>query len=29
MPGHSLVEKPFDAGPIKEAIELTMDNKDD
>ena len=28
MPGHALVEKPFDAGPIKEAIMLTMDNKD-
>jgi CheY-like chemotaxis protein len=26
MPGHALVEKPFDAGPIKEAIRLTMDN---
>ena len=28
MPGHRLVEKPFDAGPIKEAISLAMDNGD-
>jgi CheY-like chemotaxis protein len=28
MPGHALVEKPFDAGPMKEAIKLTMDNED-
>lgn len=27
MPGHALVEKPFDAGPIKDAIKLTMDKK--
>lgn len=28
MPGHALVEKPFDADHIMEAIKLTMDNRD-
>ena len=27
MPGHGLVEKPFDADHIMEAIKLTMDNR--
>ena len=28
MPGHALVEKPFEADHIMEAIKLTMDNRD-
>lgn len=28
MPGHALVEKPFDEDHILEALKLTMDNKD-
>ena len=28
MPGHALVEKPFDSDHIMEAIKLTMDNRD-
>lgn len=28
MPGHALIEKPFDAGSIMEAIKLTMDSRD-
>jgi DNA-binding response OmpR family regulator len=28
MPGHALVEKPFDADHIMEAIKLTMGNRD-
>lgn len=29
MPGHSLIEKPFDADRIMEAIKLTLDRQDD
>jgi DNA-binding response OmpR family regulator len=28
MPGHALIEKPFEADHIMEAIKLTMDNRD-
>ena len=28
MPGHALIEKPFDADHIKELIKLTMDCRD-
>ena len=28
MPGHALVEKPFEAGHIMEAIKIAMDNRD-
>ena len=28
MPGHALIEKPFDADHIMEAIKLTMDSRD-
>ena len=28
MPGHALIEKPFEADHIMEAIKLTMENRD-
>jgi DNA-binding response OmpR family regulator len=28
MPGHALIEKPFDVDHIMEAIKFTMDNRD-